>query len=268
VHHFERSDANANVALASAGAVASASSTAGPGFPVAAVNDGLRAGTHWKNGGGWMDATPLMYPDWIQINFSGTKTIDRAVVYTLQDDENNPIEPTDTLTFSRSGICDFSVQGWNGSTWITLATVTGNNLVKRTVTFAPFTTDRIRVSVTKALGWNSRITEIEAFSAVAGGLSPTATRLTSSTDASVIGELVTFTATVILGSNPTGTVRFSVNNVDATIPECSAIPLTGVDNTRTAVCKTKASPSDPMPSWPASAATPETWHQSATRRLL
>jgi hypothetical protein len=46
---------------------------------------------------------------------------------------------------------------------VTLATVSGNNLVKRTVTFAAFTTDRIRVNVTGALNGYSRITEIEAW---------------------------------------------------------------------------------------------------------
>ena len=55
------------------------------------------------------------------------------------------------MTFSLYGIIDFTVQGWNGSAWVTLATVTGNNLVKRTVTFTAFTTDRIRVNVTNAL---------------------------------------------------------------------------------------------------------------------
>ncbi|MBK8570995.1 MAG: hypothetical protein IPN81_14260 [Nitrosomonadales bacterium] len=99
----------------------------------------------------------------MQINFNGTKTIDRVVVYTLQDNLTNPIEPTDTLTFSAWGVTGFTVQGWDGSTWITLATVSGNNLVKRTVSFAAFTTDRIRVNITGALSGHSRITEIEAW---------------------------------------------------------------------------------------------------------
>ena len=47
-----------NVALASAGAVASASSTYGAGYPVAAVNNNERAGANSGNGGDWADATP------------------------------------------------------------------------------------------------------------------------------------------------------------------------------------------------------------------
>ena len=57
----------------------------------------------------------------------------------------------------------FNVQGRQGKNWVTLATVTGNNLVKRTVNFAPFATDRIRVNVNSALGSYSRITELEAW---------------------------------------------------------------------------------------------------------
>jgi hypothetical protein len=84
-------------------------------------------------------------------------------VYTLQDNYTSPVEPTDTMTFSLYGIADFAVQGWNGSAWVTLASVSGNNLVKRTVNFAAFTTDRIRVHIGNALNSWSRITEIEAW---------------------------------------------------------------------------------------------------------
>ena len=155
---------NTNVALASAGAVASASS-ASAGYPVAAVNDNRRSGAVWGSGGAWQDTTGNAFPDWVQLNFSGAKTIDRVVVYTLQDNYTNPVEPTNTLTFSRYGVVNFTVQGWNGSAWVTLATVVGNNLVKRTVTFPAVSTARIRVQITHALNSFSRITEIEAWTA-------------------------------------------------------------------------------------------------------
>jgi hypothetical protein len=153
----------ANVALASAGAVASASSIYSAAYPVSAVNDNRRSGTIWGNGGGWNDATVNAFPDWVQITFNGSKSISRVVVYSLQDNYATPAEPTDTMTFSLYGLVDFSVQGWNGSNWVTLANVSGNNLVKRSVSFPSFTTDRIRVHVTNALYGYSRITEIEAW---------------------------------------------------------------------------------------------------------
>ena len=154
-----------NVALASVGAVASASSTYSAVYPASALNNNERARTNWGNGGGWNDGTVGAYPDTVQILFNGSKTLNKVVVYTLQDNYNNPVEPTDTLTFSNYGVRDFTVEGYTGSAWVVLGTVTGNTLVKRTVTFNAFTTDRIRVNITNALSSYSRLTEIEAWTA-------------------------------------------------------------------------------------------------------
>ena len=143
--------------------MASASSTYSNAFPVSPINNNERAGINWGNGGGWADATANNFPDWVQINFSGSKTIDHVVVYTVQDNWQSPVEPTDTMTFTLWGLTDFTVQGWNGSAWVTLGTVSGNNLVKRTVYFTAYTTDRIRINVTNALNAYSRITEVEAW---------------------------------------------------------------------------------------------------------
>ena len=88
---------------ASAGAVALASSVYNSQYPVAAVNNDDRKGAAWGNGGGWNDATANAFPDWVEVDFNGNKTIDRVIVYTLQDNYPNPIEPTDTLTFASTG---------------------------------------------------------------------------------------------------------------------------------------------------------------------
>ena len=151
--HHRRRGVGSNVALASAGGVATASSTYSRGLP-GERGQQQRARRHaaGDSGGGWADGTPGTFPDWVQIAFNGSKTIDRVVVYTLQDNFNQPVEPTDSTTFATYGITAFTVQGWNGTSWITLATVSGNTLVKRTVSFAPTTTDRIRVNVTAARG--------------------------------------------------------------------------------------------------------------------
>jgi hypothetical protein len=152
-----------NVALASAGAVATASSTINPNYPVSAVNNNERKGANWGNGGGWNDATNGQYPDDVQIDFNAMKTIDRVVVYSVQNAYQSPVEPTDTQTFSLYGLTNFTVEGWTGSGWTVLGTVSANNLVKRTVTFAPYTTDAIRIHITGSLGGYSRIVEIEAW---------------------------------------------------------------------------------------------------------
>jgi PKD repeat protein len=156
-----------DVALAANGGVASASSTLRTVNAAEYVNDGRRSGAGWSTGGGgWADATSGTFPDWVQVTFDGAKTIDHIVVYSVQDDFQNPVEPTATTTFTKYGLTAFQVQAWNGSTWVTLASVTGNNLVKRAVSFAATTTDRIRIVVNGvADGAWSRITEIEAWTA-------------------------------------------------------------------------------------------------------
>jgi hypothetical protein len=155
---------SSNVALASRGGSASASSTWGASFPAGTVNDDRRSGANWGVYAGWSDATAGAFPDWVQVNFSATKTIDHVVVYSVQDNYLNPVEPTDTMTGTRFTITAFDVQAWNGSAWVTIASVSGNNLIKKTVWFSPYATSRIRISVTGTQdGIWSRITEIEAW---------------------------------------------------------------------------------------------------------
>ncbi len=100
----------ANVARASAGAGVTASSIH-PWFnfqPGGAI-DGDRAGQNFGNGGVWADATSAAWPDWLQVTFSGVKTIDAVDVFSIQDDNENPIEPTPTLTFNQLGLRAFEV---------------------------------------------------------------------------------------------------------------------------------------------------------------
>src|SRR5438132_626824 len=103
-----------NVALAGNGGVASASSTNGAGYAPSAAIDNVRSGANWGNGGGWNDATPNSFPDWLQVNFSASQNINRVVVYSVQDNYQNPVEPTDTMTFSLNCLVVFTVKCYNG----------------------------------------------------------------------------------------------------------------------------------------------------------
>jgi hypothetical protein len=155
-----------NVAAQVNGGVASASSTYSSAYPVAAVNDGNRLGNRWAQGGGWNDASSSSFPDWVQVNFAGTRSINRIEVFTLPDNYAAGAAPTPGTTFSLYGITDFTVQTWNGAAWVTVpgGSVSGNNLVWRSFSFPAVSTDRVRVTVNKALYWYSRILEIEAWS--------------------------------------------------------------------------------------------------------
>jgi len=163
---FGRALGSNNVALASAGAVATASSTYNANYPAGGVINGDRKGLNWGKGGGWNDGTANQWPDWLQVDFAASKTIDRVVIYSLQDKYGTPVEPTDAQTFTKYGVVDFVIQGWTDPTgWTPLATVTGNKLVKRTVTFAPVTTKAIRVSISRTKDAYSRLVEVEAWEA-------------------------------------------------------------------------------------------------------
>jgi subtilisin family serine protease len=158
-----------NHALASRGATASASSTFDAGrSPLAAIN-GDRRGVHWgsdpSTGSGWHDATKDAYPDWLEVRFPGQRAVDEISLYTLQDAYSSPSEPTDGMLFTKYGVVDFEAQYWTGSQWagVPNGAVVGNDRVRRSLTFAPVTTDRVRVLITKAQAGYSRVAELEAW---------------------------------------------------------------------------------------------------------
>ncbi len=159
-----------NVALAANGGVATASSAhTCCGFSTTgAINGNFRG--PWSNGEGWNDATENVVPDWIQVDFNGSKTIDEINVFSLHDNYTQENNPTQTQTFSLYGLLSFNVQYWNGSTWVTIpgGTVTGNNKVWRNFTFSPITTSKIRVFINTVPDAWSRVVEIQAFGTSAG----------------------------------------------------------------------------------------------------
>src|SRR6201988_1420353 len=158
-----------NVALAANGGVASASSTyacCGCNFAPEAGHNGNPSGVGWGSDEGWNDNPPAnTFPDWLQIDFNGSKTIDEIDVFTGQDNWQYPSEPTEAMTFSLYGLTGFDVQYWNGSSWTTVSggSVSGNNKVRRKFTFTPVTTTKIRVLTNASIDGYSRITEVEAW---------------------------------------------------------------------------------------------------------
>jgi len=195
-----------NVAAAAAGGVATASSSY-PGYAPSGAIDGDRKGVNWANNGGWNDANGNAWPDWLQVNFAGTRTIGEIDVFTLQDNYTSPAPPTLSMTFANYGITDFQVQYWTGSAWATVpgGAVTGNRNVWRQFQFAPISTDRIRVLVANSLNMYSRITEVEAWAAAGGGNVPPTVSLTSPANGATAPAPATFTLAAT-ASDSDGTV--------------------------------------------------------------
>jgi NedA-like, galactose-binding domain/F5/8 type C domain len=199
-----------NVALPANGGAALASSTYSSAFAPANAINGDRKGLSY-----WNDATPGSFPDWLEIDFSGTRNISEIDVFSAQDNAQSPIEPTPEMTITSYGLRDFEVQYWTGSAWTPIpgGTVTNNNLVWRKFTFAALPTSKIRVVVTAtADGLWSRITEVEAYA-----------NLSTSPDFSISADPSSLTL-VQVGTETSNVTVTSLNgfsgNVDLTVTGC------------------------------------------------
>jgi hypothetical protein len=156
-----------NVALASYGSTAVASSQYNANYPASGAIDGEHNGNTWGAGGGWSDGTRGVFSDNVQVNFNVSQTISQIDVYTLKNQPNNGSVVNDTTPATSYGITNFNVQYWTGAAWVDVpgGAVTGNTLAKRSFTFPDITTDKIRVVVNDSADHlYSRVVEIEAFS--------------------------------------------------------------------------------------------------------
>lgn len=154
-----------NHALASNGAVASASSTyTTRNYSAAGAIDGGHTSAGWEAGNGWNDNTRGVFPDWLQVDFAGTRTVNEIRVYTLPDGYSTPTEPTTETTATGYGLLDFDVQYWDGSSWVTVpgGEIRGNDRAMRVLSVPGISTAKIRVLVHDARAYFSRILEVEA----------------------------------------------------------------------------------------------------------
>ena len=164
-----------NVASAANGATVSAQNYTQDGvfpgsrFQPLYANDGARYGHLNSSGsditGFWRDEHGLS--TWLQVDFSGWKTIDEVDVFTVADypADLTQADPSPTQTFTQFGITAFDVQYWTGGNWQTVpgGSVTGNNLVWRRFIFPAVTTGKVRVVVNAAVDGVARIVEVEAW---------------------------------------------------------------------------------------------------------
>ena len=140
----------------------------------------VQPGSYWASAVGGL-------PAWLQVTFGSVQSITEIDVVTVQDNYQQPIEPTLSTTFSLHGNTDFQVQYWNGGAWTTVTggNVTGNDKVWRQFTFAAVSTDKIRVLVSAASDGYARIAELEAWaSGVNVALKTNGGIVTTSSDAS------------------------------------------------------------------------------------
>jgi F5/8 type C domain-containing protein len=156
-----------NVAASANGGTATASQTnSAPYSPSGAINGDRKL---YLNNNAWANSTAT-FPQWLQVDFNGSKDIDEIDVFSVQDVYNSPNEPTLAMTFSAYGLTAFQAQYWNGSAWLTVpnGSITGNNNVWKQITFSPITTSKIRIWITGSSDGYSRMTEVEAWGVPTG----------------------------------------------------------------------------------------------------
>jgi hypothetical protein len=155
-----------NVADSISGAYATASSTMNsPGSNFSAGNaiNGDRSGIGWgqPNMGGWCAGAPGGL-QWLDIHFNRSKYVDRVELFSVQDNFQHPVDPSDTMTFSQFGVTAGKIYGANdGSDLVYLGNFSGNNKVKCTVFLNPTTLDRIRIVITGVSSGYARLAEVQ-----------------------------------------------------------------------------------------------------------
>ncbi|WP_181438811.1 hypothetical protein [Paenibacillus sambharensis] len=136
---------NANHAI---GAAVSADSTF-PGYSVARINDGDR-NTALGQSYSWANNQGAPLPQHVYMNFGANKTISKVDLYTSQG----------------YVMANYDIQYWNGSSWVTVATVTGNTSTYRSHSFNAVSTSQIRVVCRRGPSHQTnyvRINELEVY---------------------------------------------------------------------------------------------------------
>ena len=85
----------------------------------------------------WIDGTPKQFPDWLQVDFDGPKTINAVLVFVNNFSRYRPVD---------TGLSDCDLLVWGGGEWRTAGSVSENR--KGVISFAlkePAKTDKIRV---------------------------------------------------------------------------------------------------------------------------
>jgi len=154
-----------NWALASNGSHATASSQDASGaavWPASGVIDGRRDDAGWGSGHGWASKSREPLPQWLEVDFGQTRTVERFVVITYQKDQS-------AETAAKWGVRDYAIQGRDAGTqkWRPLAKATADYPVKVRVhrLAKPAHIDRFRILISKVapLDGQARLLQVEAW---------------------------------------------------------------------------------------------------------
>lgn len=149
-----------NAGLATNGGTASApNGTAGGSYAVADVINGETSGARFgTTGGGWQGliVPSEASPDYLEITFSGAKTIDQVKVHMLDTTDQKAID---------HALRKFDIEYWTGSEWKAVANIKDNTLGVLSQEFNPVIASKIRLKITATNGASNpaKVLEVEAF---------------------------------------------------------------------------------------------------------
>ena len=130
-------------------------------FKTPILTDGDRVHRGWDGSGDW-DKYPGEYLDY-HLEFQNYPQVNTIVTCCRQDDALQQ-EPTDTTTFTQHGAIDFSILGQDVYlNTFHIASVSGNNLVKRTFTVPKVPYSNVWVQVDHAASHGASIVNIEGY---------------------------------------------------------------------------------------------------------
>ena len=216
-----------DVAAAANGGTATASETHSAPYAASGAINGDRK--LYLNNNAWANSTAT-FPQWLQVDFNGSKVIDELDIFSIQDNPSSPSEPTPTMTFGLYGLTTFQAQYWNGSAWVTVpnGNISGNNLVWKQITFAAVTTSKIRIWITGSSDGYSRLAEVEAWGT---GVPVTRQNLAASANGGTATASETNSAPYAPSGAINGDRKFYTNNAwansTATFPQWLQVDFNG-----------------------------------------
>lgn len=149
-----------NVALSSAGATIAANVESLGAGTKARVIDGIRhAQGNFNSTGGFQQNGD---GNNIEITFSGSKTISEIdIFFGDSSDFNSTTVPLDATRVSTLAVVDYRVQYWNGSSYVTVVTITGNNKQWKQHTITPVATTKMKFIWDTAASGAAYLLEVE-----------------------------------------------------------------------------------------------------------
>lgn len=120
-----------------------------PGYSASRINDGDR-NTSLGESYSWANNRNTPLPQYVVVDMQTAQTINRIDLYTSQG----------------YALADYDLQYWNGSTWVNLVQITGNQELMRSHTFNAVDTTKVRVVARKGPSHQPgyvRINELEIY---------------------------------------------------------------------------------------------------------